>query len=283
MIETETVAFAFNQKRFEFKNIEAIDLVSGLSFQLLSRQGLSVLSEKSTSDTLCVEFLNTSTTVYGHRNGSISTIDHRSGSVSYITKEQPSGSIMSLISDQQSNRTAISPHQIIAKGSFGRNYIFDVRKCGGGSNYLAKRYKPSSLLHILSVPEENNVAAHPVKSSNCSGLALDPTGSIIVSPFIDRTANLRLGVWTTNTGKLVKSLLVNNPNSVSSPLYCELSPHSTSAYKFEPNFIDCNEDKGGDCSFCLPTGAWGLWFKCGELIDGSPEESSGIHHILFEG
>jgi len=226
---------------------------------------------------LCVEFLGGSnaTTVYGHRNGSISMIDHRSGSVSFISRESNGGSITSVLTFCDHNaHITVSPHHIIAKGSFGSNFVFDIRKLGNGSNKSNKLDETSSLLHTLSVPENCD---HQIKSSACSGLALDPTGTVVVSPFIDNQEALRFGIWTLETGKFVKSVLVKTHSSLQAPCYCELSQTATLACDFKP----CRSGFH-DGSLTVSNDAWGLWFKCGRL-NCAPKEFSGIHHLAFEG
>lgn len=291
----ETVAFAVNRgygSSIETQQL-AIHLGTGertSPLQILSRQGSHTLS-KTPSDMLCVEFLNNTTTVNGHRNGSISMIDHRSGSASYIISKQEQQSncfITSLLTFSEQQHCSTSSHYtVIAKGSFGTNFIFDIRNMGHRNNTNkcavgGRCTKPSTLLYTLSVPDENGRGAHGVKSSNCSGLAVDPTGTILISPFIDNNRDIRFGIWTIDTGRFLKSLAVDQRfGSPVQPLYCELSQNVTHACMFQQKVR--NPAINNLTGPYVTKESWGLWFKCGALARNAPEEISGVHHVVFDG
>ena len=262
-------------------------------------------SWKYPSDAFCTEYLEGSrgnTVMYGHRSGGISILDYRSGSLSYIMNQAVThngrapkafGSVTNLLNFPTvggCNGLGGTPFTFLARGSFGSCRIFDTRRLGGPT---ASPLREKSLLMELSAPE--NIGA--MMTARCSGVALDPTGQTIISPYVsDSGNNVRLGLWSLATGKLVDEIKpftehnfqdlcsegaipVDRDKAPSPPTFCELSPTITHAWGLDSKH---SLDTSGVPIATNQIGRWGLWMKCGSCIR-TPVEAGGIHHVTFSG
>jgi len=225
------------------------------------------------SQALCVEYLGDSPqhVLWGHRDGSISLVDMRVPSLFQCVVPDDKGSVtgVKVLGNCAGTDTAHSPHAIIAKRSFGSCGVYDIRRMGGGA---------SSNAATSRVWELSPVTIHETLSMYCTGLALDPTGSVVISPFVDHQRVVQFALWSLKNGQWIG-------NSVAG---------FTSHNKQEPkNDLPC-------CELCgTSTPTWSMteklerrvtiehsshmrsnWFKMG--LDGegkSPDCMGSIHQL----
>jgi hypothetical protein len=215
------------------------------------------------SDALCVEYL-LDYFLIGHRNGSLSVVDKRVRHVigHRAVDAEKLGSITSITVMHDDNL-------FLTKQSFGSCFLWDVRSMGSESAGKVKA------VHHLEVPSH---AVHPTKSSCCNGVALDPTHSFAISPFVNAQERPCLAMWSLSTGTFIgsKELATDGAREDVGMPHCELSKTITQAWK--PAICVRNGD------IMEPEkGAWGLWFKCGMTGPRTPIFVGSIHHVTFPG
>ncbi len=248
-----------------------LDIATGSYIQIRDRW--------SKSETLCVRFRNDNEShhaLFGHRDGGVSLLDTRSTKDAlYLNPKNVSfGSVTSL---QPLRRDA---NLVIGKGSFGACFIFDLR-CMSSCNNLPRRKQ--SCLSEFSIPDH---LIHRTRSVRCTGLAVDPSESIAIAPFIDQDDDVRFAIWNICNGGLIRTLRLNGVDACvtsgagkkrTTPAFCELSRVITSGYG-----MSCALDSDSPTVTCEGH-SWGVWYKSNNLINGteSPAEGGGIHHLSF--
>lgn len=215
------------------------------------------------SDALCIE--RQGDCFYtGHRNGHLSITDLRTNDMdSFASGDASAGSLTRIMTMKDSNT-------ILTKHSFGSCYLWDVRMMGRECD----NGKVSPLLH-LQIPKS---ILHPTKSSCCNGIALDPTQSIVIAPFVNVQERACLAFWSLSSGLFVGYKELSSAVSGGMP-YCELSNTITPAWKPMDDSA-----RNGDVVTRKEDG-WGLWFKFGMPLirEATPNFLSSIHHVTFPG
>lgn len=234
------------------------DIQSGTSFDMRT-------SLFSKSDTLCVEYLNDRIILFGHRNGSISLFDKRCEHITNAASAQVQGG----------STTSILPlrneYMFLAKKSFGSCYLFDIRK-------MSEKNESTIVWHLQ--PPTDTIST---LSFSCSGVAVDPTQTIAISPFADSRRRGHFAVWSLINGSLLgsKSCQISSSNMVDCQSricmpHCELRSGITPSWKFETQ---------GDGSIAIrkKCNSWSLWFKSGEVNPLAPNCAGSIHQLIFRG
>lgn len=225
------------------------------------------------SDALCIEnsdFCGVFLT--GHRNGWLSMVDiRRDSAVSLAPPDSSAGSLTRILS-MESHR---DPFKILTKHSFGCCFLWDVRMMG--------KDKRATPLVEMRVPKS---LIQATKSSCCNGVAVDPTGSIVIAPFVLNSSDQSscFAFWSLSSGAFVGYRPISPPAGPSGGMpHCELSSTIASAWKpMAPSA------RSGDMMVESDENAWGLWFKYGlPLTDNGHHETpnfiSSIHHVTFPG
>eukprot|EP00521_Asterionellopsis_glacialis_P010362 CAMPEP_0195307894 /NCGR_PEP_ID=MMETSP0707-20130614/37945_1 /TAXON_ID=33640 /ORGANISM="Asterionellopsis glacialis, Strain CCMP134" /LENGTH=679 /DNA_ID=CAMNT_0040372147 /DNA_START=176 /DNA_END=2216 /DNA_ORIENTATION=- len=264
------------------------------------------------SDVLCIEHhqqasSTKSTLLCGHRNGQISIVDRRSRITSGILGTDSSSSWLS--SKKKGNKrnnsvgsttaaatfgsttkiltTPGESNNVLCKGSLsGSCRLYDIRKLGTTTKSRGNGSYCSSMVWDMAVPSDL-LCPTGLSSSCCSGLAVDPTCTIVISPFVNTHKDPCLGVWSLSTGEFVSSRSVVPPSSSSSNNnnnnnnrglgvpYCELSSTVTNAYEMSVSREYCNTTRSSDM--------FGLWFKCRSVVPNAPVALGSIHHVVMPG
>ena len=230
------------------------------------------------SDALCIE-RSLERFYVGHRNGYLSVVDLRTNDTNSFatTRDSSAGSLTKVMVMADGN-------QILAKHSFGSCFLWDLRMLGQERNGSV-----SPVLH-LKVPKH---VIHTTKSSRCNGVALDPTQSIAISPFVNKQDEQAcLAFWSTSSGTFIGYRKLELQQSIESNAtetkqahtgsgmsLCELSSTLTPGWKpfsssVDGDMVEPNHD------------SWGLWFKFGSSIGARtkvPNFVSSIHHVTFPG
>lgn len=122
-----------------------------------------------------------------------------------------------------------------------------------------------------------------MRTSLCSGLACDPFGKVIFSPFIQNDNGASLAAWSLNSGKMLTSLDIFQGRGTKQQFkyFIELKPTITAAYKWNDEFLENNR-----VSSNIPN-CFGLWFKS-NYTPGNQGSNvflncGGIHHITMRG
>lgn len=163
---------------------------------------------------------------------------------------------------------------VIVKGSFGTCRVMDIRKLS--NNIESARHGHSTIMELSL----SNHIVHKTKSTRCTGLAVDPSENIAVSPFASQNGHVHFAIWDIcNTGRLLRTLNLKNSNtSGNDAAFCELSNVVTPGFE-----MSCDEDS--ETPSILSKG-WGLWFKTNISMstthsDSIPSVGGSIHHIKF--
>lgn len=196
-------------------------------------------------------------------------MDIRAQSAGITTTHKGFGSVTSIQQIHQADNL------VVVKGSFGPCLIFDIRLMSGGQG--SRNDRPA--LMELSIPDS---MLHQTKSVRCTGLAIDPTRTLVVSPFADRSGQVQFAMWSLESGTLLRTLGMNGAKkrlgleavtTERPPAFCELSSVVTAGQ-------DMVCKRGSDEPTISHTD-WGLWFKTDALSGLSTPDSGGIHHIRF--
>lgn len=229
----------------------------------LANEEVSALRVSPTSDALCVEYLLDNFLI-GHRNGSLSIVDKR---------VRHAGTSRALDADSLGSVTSITVlhgvNNFLTKHSFGSCLLWDVRNMGSESAGKVKVVKH------LEVPAH---AIHSTKSICCNGVAVDPTDSFAISPFVNTQERPCLAIWSLTTGTFIGSKELSSDTAsekVGMP-HCELSNTITPAWK------PVTSARDGD-TMGPQKGSWGLWFKSGIPGRSTPNFVGSIHHVTFPG
>lgn len=235
------------------------------------------------SEPICVEYRKNNGSnfpIFGHRNGGVSMIDTRSVQTQVLTSTN-----LNLKVDE-SFGSATSVHSltrddnlVVVKGSFGACRLFDLRKSAKIVRSKEKRLTDRSTLLEFTLPDSSDV--DKMKSTRCTGLAIDPTENVIIMPYVSKENDVRFAVWDVNTARLIRTFSVNSiiptTSSVDGPPFCELSSTVTAGYEMR-----CN-DSNDTPETSIVEGTRGLWFKTSRRVasDTAPAEGGSIHHIRF--
>lgn len=157
------------------------------------------------AEALCVEhlnYLNSNSLLYGHRNGSVSILDYRGTALMYTSKSTEFGSITSLESLDKVGR----PNEFLAKGSFGACRLFDIRKLSN-NNPTDSRTSPA-LVHEMYYLETKPSQRLANASSGCAGMAVDYNGTTLISPCLKggTEPSVCLGVWNLSSGTFLREV-----------------------------------------------------------------------------
>mmetsp|Transcript_18706 Transcript_18706/g.51200 ORF Transcript_18706/g.51200 Transcript_18706/m.51200 type:complete len:476 (-) Transcript_18706:7-1434(-) len=258
----------------------------------------------SKSEILCLDRLGT--------RGQHICLGHRSGMVSLFDQRNPQ--VASALDENSSNKDGDDVAFSIAsiKGFDGelnesgdmREHMILVRKKSLQSTSLCTVWdvrnneKP---LFRLALPASTK--AHSRFTQKCSGMALDPYGSTLFSPFVhDHVEGERpcLGVWSLLTGEWVGSKSLANvtddiPVSSSSTVsWVELSCRRSSGWErtyrqHDDTHHQTTRRKDSERDFVQRVeGSYGFWYKCGYSPNATehrgempPNTAGNIHHIVI--
>ena len=239
---------------------------------------ISIRDSWSKSEPLCVQFRSNNQSnhaLFGHRDGSVSMLDTRSSNDALFLSLQ-SASFGSTASLQPFDK---DDNLVAGKGSFGTCCVFDLRRMSNCSD--PPRCQQSKLIE-LSIPDQ---LLHTTKSVRCTGLAIDPSESIVIAPFADQNDDIQFALWDIGTGALLRTLRLNGVDKCmttgagrrAATAFCELSSAITPGYG-----MHCNIDSDAPIITCEDR-SWGVWYKTNNLINGTepPAEGGGIHHVSF--
>jgi len=217
------------------------------------------------SDVLCVEFLgqNSSTALFGHRSGAISLVDKRSRSFMRVANTSEQGSVISMLVVDKQN-----PSSVVSKKSFGLCLLYDIRNLGSQQR--------RSEVWSMSPPRGN---FNPTLSSCCSGLALDPTQTILVSPFIDEERAPCFALWSLLNGQCIGT---KRPNSGATMITRGALPHCELNRTITPTW-EMIVGKGDQVSIKRPKKRWSVWFKLATIKSIAPHCTGSIHQLSFPG
>lgn len=218
------------------------------------------------SDALCLEHLDENTVLFGHRNGAISLLDVRSGDIHSVScPDKRSGSTKCLL-------PLACDKMFIAKKLFGDCHVFDLRKMKTGWNDNA-----SSVVLNLKCPEE---MIDRMLSTCCSGIAINPSENVVISPFSDRNRSGRFALWSLSNGNLIGSKSIRNLKpqqglSRAALPHCELRATVTPSFEIaesQPKHFARSKKN-----------SWSVWFKSGEVEPDAPDCMGSIHQLTFPG
>lgn len=251
--------FCFDSSAVAFAHTADKAAVSFLNLETHVITQQRTCSNWSDSDPLCIQYRNkkgNKQLLLGHRDGNMSLIDTRS-TATQTTSETCSnfGSVSSI--QQLTNKE----HLIITKGSFGTCQIFDTRRLGKKSSLL--KLQPSSDVHCT-------------KSVKCTGLAVDPSESVVLSPYASQQNDIMMALWSIDSGKLLRTIKLENEDSnvgEGCPLFCELKSEITGGFKMR-----CINQS----TPVITRSSWGVWYKSRSASSNLPPGAGGIHHICFE-
>lgn len=218
------------------------------------------ISDWLKSDPLCVQFRRNQANnqlLFGHRDGTLSNVDIRSAGVQTTSLSRDDfGSVTSI---HQLNRE----HLIIAKGSFGSCQVLDMRQ-------LNK--KKSQVLMLQPSPD-----VHYTKSVNCTGLAVDPFESLVMSPFVSKKNEVKMALWSLDNGNLLRTIKLESDADSNiagdCPLFCELKSEITGGFR-----MSCTDES----TPTITGNKWGVWYKSRSASSSLPRGAGGIHHISFD-
>lgn len=207
------------------------------------------------SEILCLQYLGNHL-LCGHRDGSVSLHDDRLRNLSCQSNLPDFGSATNIQPLRDGNT-------FVVKGSFGSCQIIDARKLGDESQRVAP-------LIDLRVPVS---MVHDTNSTRCTGVVVDPTETLVVSPFAGND-NVSFALWCTKTGRFLRSIdsgITRNNGQV--PLFCELSSTATSGFAIKQSRLGSKWRIERESEF-------GIWFKGGPN-PVSPANCGSIHHLSF--
>ena len=229
------------------------------------------------SEALCVEHLNRDNSdgfVYGHRNGVVSILDYRANVLIYTSKANEFGSIQTLESLSKVGK----PNEFLAKGSFGSCRLFDIRKLSNAIDDFTDEQRAPALVHEMFCMDTKPSQRLATASSGCVGMAIDTTGTTLLSPCVKggEEWEVCLGFWNLSSGAFLREISLasvggregaSNAGQISSgSRYCELIGGATR------NTWHNNEPTGGGL---------GAWVKFDPQLDLSGSAGGAIHNVSF--
>ena len=229
------------------------------------------------SEVLCVEHLNRDNSdgfLYGHRNGVVSVLDYRANVLIYTSKTNEFGSIQNL----ESLAKVGKPNEFLAKGSFGSCRLFDIRKLSNAIDDFTDEQRAPALVHEMFCMDTKPSQRLATASSGCAGMAIDTTGTTLLSPCVKggeewevclSCHNITSGafLWEISLASIGGRDGASNAGQTSSgSRYCELIGGATR------NTGHSNEPTGGGL---------GAWVKFDPQLDLSDSACGAIHNISF--
>lgn len=233
--------------------------LAGLAGIAWNGEYLKIGVELSCSERLCIDQDKAGGVAIGHRNGDLSLVDIRSRRSR--TAKQDFGPVTSL--------NYVSPTTLLSRSYSGIVLLHDLRS-------LSSNTAGSSIVYDFSVPVGQR---NKRLSAKCSGIAVDSTGTTILSPFVDQHDLPNLATWSLHTGDFVgcKALAHDDDRTPTSHTcgisWVELSPTLTAGRRWT-NGDDC-------CSLDERPNSCGFWYKCGQTTRTSSGGSS-IHHVSLK-
>jgi len=230
------------------------------------------------SEPICVEYRKNNGSnfaMFGHRNGGVSMIDTRSVQTQVLTStnlnlkvDESFGSATSVQSLERDDNL------VVVKGSFGACRLLDLRKAAKIVRSKERRLTDQNTLHEFTLPDSSDV--DKMKSTRCTGLALDPTENVVIMPYASKKNDVNFAMWDINTARLVHTLNIPT-TSIDEPPFCELSSIVTAGYEMR-----CNDSNDTPVT-SIVEGTRGLWFKTSRKVASgtAPAEGGSIHHIRF--
>lgn len=261
----------------------ALDDHEAGGYMRINRDGHRLLDKfrgvpKTSTTTVELDSNNEKCIWLGHKNGQISRCDKYSDRVcgaSETTAEH--GNVLRM------HPLAHHPTQILVRhATNGLIRLYEARMFGRGTASGDR-----SVVAEFELPR--NIA--PLDTGRCNGLALDPSESIVFSPFVNKERRPCLGMWSTVTGELVGDVALckgrPTPPSNSAPTIVELNGTVTNGWTRQRS-TDTDQDEPRK-----ERGTFGLWYKLemGQnyertMPDQQPLSCDGpgnIHHVLFDG
>lgn len=227
------------------------------------------------SDALCIECPRVAVSILGHRDGQISLRDSREEW--RFAKLRKSSKLFDSQSVVRLKPLSCNEHTLLARGSSGTCQLFDLRKFGTYSRQTRKNHSSPSIQEF-QLP--SNIDS--LLTSKCNGIAVDPSESVLMSPYVDSSHRARLGVWSLYSGEFVgsKSLsgVAEKENATPTVELCE---KVTAAWQWRRQKLSDAPvlDKAG--------GAVGLWYKLTQhqppTENTPPIRAGNIHHVIFLG
>lgn len=202
------------------------------------------------AEMLCLQYLGKHL-LCGHRDGSVCLHDDRLRNIGCHSNLSDLGSATNIQPLRNENA-------FVVKGSFGCCQIIDVRRLGVP---LVDLRVPVSLVH------ETN-------STRCTGVVVDPTETLVVSPFAGQR-NVSFALWCTKTGRFLRSIDSGMTKCNGQlPLFCELSSTATSGFAIK-------QSRRGSTWRIERESEFGIWFKGGPMNPVTPTNYGSIHHLSF--
>ena len=231
------------------------------------------------SEPICVEYRKNNGSnfaMFGHRNGGVSMIDTRSVQTQVLTSTNLNLKVDESFGSATSVQTLErDDNLVVVKGSFGACRLLDLRKAAKIVRSKERRLTDQNTLLEFTLPDSSDV--DKMKSTRCTGLALDPTENAIIMPYATNKNDVNFAMWDVTTARLICTLNIPTTTSVDEPPFCELSSTVTAGYE-----MHCNDSNDTPVT-SIVDGTKGLWFKTSRKVasDTAPAEGGGIHHIRF--
>ena len=240
--------------------VHGTDSESGVSYLDLTNGGY-LQFPKYRSEALSIQYLGDQL-LCGHRDGSVSLHDRR-GSLGY----QVSTPAITANGSSTSIYTLRDGNSVVVKGSFGSCRVLDVRKLQNSNSGSSS----TATLRNLCIPTS---LVHKTKSTRCTGVAIDPTESIVISPYAGQNS-VSFALWCMKSGTFLRSIdLGMKDNDTQLPPFCELSSKTTPG-------VSIKQSRGSTGPQIAIESNFGIWFKSGPMNPSSPPTCGGIHHLSF--
>ena len=251
------MSYCIDQNKIAF--IHGPESESGLSYLDISAGRELMFPKHRKSEALSLEYLGDQV-LCGYRNGSVSLNDERGNS-------RLSSTVMSSFGSATSMHPLQDGNSVVVKSSFGSCKVLDVRKFQNNTDAV---FSERATVMDLTVPLSQ---VHKTKSTRCTGVALDPTETIVVSPFAGENS-LSFALWCLKTGKFLRSIDLGTTSNNSVPPFCELSSRTTSGFAIR------NKDGSTTLPLITKESDFGIWFKS-TPNPLAPPYCGSIHHLSF--
>jgi hypothetical protein len=246
---------------------------------LVGRTIYGHIHQQSSSDALCVEYLNPNVLLLGHRNGSISFHDSRTSEKQAVAGSSPAeseGSVTSILPLK-------SETSFLCKQSFGSCSVWDLRM-------ISDRVHNSSF-PLLNMRVPKHLCPNQSLSSCCTGVAIDPIESIVFAPFVDEYRRIpKIALWSLRTGQFmghrscVSTSFADGNSSgqgENSLPYFELCSKVTPSWELKNSFACESHDSIEDYRLTRRRDSWSLWFKSNSINSEFPPGMGSIHQLTF--
>jgi hypothetical protein len=255
-----TIAFAFGGERE--RGLHILDLENGQLYSAAYSYGVD-------SEALCVQMNwdgRRNLLMSGHRNGSFALIDCRSKDPRLVINSDGDFGSAATVLKLEKNE-----HLFLVRGSFGSCRVFDIRRLQSNKRKYSKHQQPT----VLKLLPPANV--HNTKSSNCTGLAVHPTESVVVAPYATKQNEMRAALWSVENGQLLRTAVLESSSTLSTPgdcpMFCELKASATPGFRLGINEL------GTPTVTC---DSWGIWYKSWSASRSLPVDAGSIQHMIFD-